>query len=786
MAGLSDNVGMLFKIKADATDAIRDLNKVQGEVKGLGAAGMMASSGVASMINPLTLVATGVAALSAAAIAGVASIARLTVAASEFGSQLFDASTQTGLNAASLSALKTAADTSGSSLDKVAASVAKFNVLLGQAANDNPKAQKILKDYGITATDAGEALEQAFNAVYNATNKNVAAAELFKDKTGQMIPVVDAASGSLRKLAEDSKKLGIQFTDDDLRAADAFGDTLDILGKQAAAAGQKFAFELMPNATHAMQSMSSSAAENTDVFRDWGRYLGDIIRGVELSYLSVKGIAEQSISAMNSYLGTNISATQDWASIVIGQFGLVGQAIVRLRNVGAADPLAATAGARIGGQFGGSPDFGGGGGAGGGGGRGGGGAAAQDTSVADAQRRDANALALFKEAAKAQFDENDRKLAAMEISEREHLAEVYRLKVAELEQEKSLLLDQLNLAKLTAKEREQIEHRLDIIRTARHGKDVENRKEITELDMKALDDASEALDKLDRLAEEAHQRARKRRREANEERKRLDAIEQEDINRSRDEAARDRNFGKLSVLGDSVLSVRNDVGTLQGLISPIIPVLQMAGQMVEQFAQGVGNVVQNLVLMGTAGPNAMKKLVASVLAGVAAQAAVLAIMELAYGIAALTPWGAAIYGPAVPHFKAAALFGAVAVGTGLAGRAVAGDSFSQSTANGGAGANNTQGDGTAQRDPNTFTSGQFGGFGSNQNSGVIGRLNETLVVLEDTVHGLKTRIAAFSPGQVLGMGAEQNPNAISDSLLNGLSDNPRLTGGFKRAMGDAR
>jgi hypothetical protein len=59
-------------------------------------------------------------------------------------------------------------------------------------------------------------------------------------------------------------------------------------------------------------------------------------------------------------------------------------------------------------------------------------------------------------------------------------------------------------------------------------------------------------------------------------------------------------------------------------------------------------------------------------------------------------------------------------------------------------------------------------------------------VLEDTVNGLKNRIATFSPGQVVGWGAEQNPNAISDSLLNGLSDNPRLTGGIKRAMGDAR
>src|SRR6185436_20527513 len=102
-------------------------------------------------------------------------------------------------------------------------------------------------------------------------------------------------------------------------------------------------------------------------------------------------------------------------------------------------------------------------------------------------------------------------------------------------------------------------------------------------------------------------------------------------------------------------------------------------QAFEQLAQGMGNLVQQWVLMGSAGPNAMRKLVASVLAGVAAQAAVLAIMELAYGIAALTPWGAATYGPAAFHFKSAALFGSVAVATALAGRAIAGDSFKQQT-----------------------------------------------------------------------------------------------------------
>jgi len=95
----------------------------------------------------------------------------------------------------------------------------------------------------------------------------------------------------------------------------------------------------------------------------------------------------------------------------------------------------------------------------------------------------------------------------------------------------------------------------------------------------------------------------------------------------------------------------------------------------DALANAVGNVVQNWVLMGTTGPNALRKMTAAVLAGVAAQAAVLAIFELAKGFASLF-WNPA---EAAGHFKSAALFGAVAVASGVAGRLIAGNSFQKET-----------------------------------------------------------------------------------------------------------
>lgn len=127
--------------------------------------------------------------------------------------------------------------------------------------------------------------------------------------------------------------------------------------------------------------------------------------------------------------------------------------------------------------------------------------------------------------------------------------------------------------------------------------------------------------------------------------------------------------GQLATLEEGVQSFA-DVSTVA---------FSAIGAAVNGLAQGVGQLINNWVLMGEVGPGAMRKVVASVLASVAQQAAVQAIMCTAYGVAALTPWGAAIFGPATQWFEAAALFASVAVGSALVGRAVAGDTFKQTS-----------------------------------------------------------------------------------------------------------
>lgn len=254
-----------------------------------------------------------------------------------------------------------------------------------------------------------------------------------------------------------------------------------------------------------------------------------------------------------------------------------------------------------------------------------------------------------------------------------------------------------------------------------------------------------------------------------------------------------------TVLGTSVLDTGkiDDAGNhIQSLTGAFSALGQIGKQAVQGLANGVGSLVQNLVLLGVAGSGGMKKVVASVLAGVAAQAAVLAVMELAYGIAALTPWGAAVYGPAPLHFKAAALFGSIALVSGLAGRAVAGDSFKQGTAGGGAGANgggaNGDGPDNGNRPGLVFTE-FFAGFQQKANDRLdaisarfdhaLDRTNTVLGGVVDAVDGFTGKFGAVTPGHVVMAGAGDAAANIFDAMGDHMESDLQAATTFRRKQG---
>ncbi len=137
-----------------------------------------------------------------------------------------------------------------------------------------------------------------------------------------------------------------------------------------------------------------------------------------------------------------------------------------------------------------------------------------------------------------------------------------------------------------------------------------------------------------------------------------------------------------SLFGDgSAASGIPDLAKVQGATAGIKSALEelktIGAEAFGQLAQGVGSMLQDWILTGDAGPDALRKITAQILASVAAESAVLAIVETAKGFAALASGNPV---SASQHFTSAAIFGSVAGGAAIAGRAIAGNSFKNQNA----------------------------------------------------------------------------------------------------------
>lgn len=234
------------------------------------------------------------------------------------------------------------------------------------------------------------------------------------------------------------------------------------------------------------------------------------------------------------------------------------------------------------------------------------------------------------------------------------------------------------------------------------------------LDRKALEAEKRASDlRIDNAEREAIEKAKKagdfeekalqiektfndlrlaEQRRFNQQKKKLEEDKEADLQRA------DPSSGR-SLFGDIFADVSTATGSsLQGLLatgqSVFAQLSEQVGNMrdimVNAFSaigQAVGDAVQAFVLYGTAGTS-VRKFAAQVIAGVAAMAAVKAVFELAEGFAALAR---AFFGDpkagaeAALHFKSAAIYGTVGAIAAVAGRAIAGNSFSnnQGTASAG-------------------------------------------------------------------------------------------------------
>jgi hypothetical protein len=315
MAIGDSSVGMLFTIKAK-NQTKDEFDKAKKDVKDLadtaeqsgGSLGSLAqklglSSSAAGELGTALSGAAAGAAIVATAIIGVGT-ALFTIAkqASDFGSEINDASEKTGLAAETLSALKFAADQSGSSFEEITKGIRNYTLLVADAAKGSDEANAALKRLGIdpkkALQDLDGSLAQVIKRIYEAKpgfEQNALAADAFGKKLGsELIPTINTTKGKFGDFLKEAERLGVVLSGDAVRAAHRFGDQLSELKAVAQGVAFQFASGFMPAITKAMKEISGSTADSMKVWKEWGQAIGDIIlrltRGAKVAIAVLKDL----------------------------------------------------------------------------------------------------------------------------------------------------------------------------------------------------------------------------------------------------------------------------------------------------------------------------------------------------------------------------------------------------------------------------------------------------------------------------------------------------------------
>ena len=809
MAFGADSAGLLFRVKADPSDAIRDLNRVQSEVKTTGMMAQSAGGGFTAMAGGVGAASIAVTAITsvlaiqvAVAAKAVTALYNLAVTASEAGSEIKDMQDKTGLAAVTLSTLKLAADNAGSSFEQVGGGIEKFAKLLGAAREGNEKAVAALGALGVGTTDLDEALKQVIKSIAEAkdgTDQITLAQKAFGKSGADLIPVIKQINGNLEEAEKEAKRLGTTLTESDIRAADEFGDTLGVLSTQVSTLANRFALQFAPQITAALVEVINFLARNQDVAIEWGRVVADVIRGVIGVFSYVKGAVGGFLSAIGIEFTNSAGQARAWANAILLAINPV---LALLARIGAILGKNAPKEAQEGGGFvappSGVPSVTG------GGGGGGGGASAKDTADQQRQKevqaaRDTmrDKLTIYKAIADEAVAIFDEQLSRNAISEFQYLKETRALKEREAKYEATLLAQFARNKNLNADERADAELQRDIAQREVRIEELKTQTLINKEFNKANNELFKKIEQQEefvRLAKEELRILREQRKE------KLDEYNKDRKSRREERDPFNTGGPKKGANGDLDWEVSGGGDFITGVVGAIgaaneqLPLMQRIGETLAatfgQMANAVGAAVRSFVLFGTAGTS-FRKFAAEVIASIAQMSIVQAVFEMAQGFAMLAlAWftGNPKYKKsAVDHFISAAVFGSIGGVAAGVGRAVAGNSFGGADGGGSSGGG-SGGDGSGQPERLNFTE-RFNGFiqrSNDQMANIMQRTNEVLGGVTEAVEGMTQKFGGISPGNLLIAGAQDTgaQEAIFGAVNDYLGSDLRASSDFKRNSGD--
>jgi hypothetical protein len=906
----SEQFNLIYKIQGDSSGVTRELQKTDkaitkvGSNKGLtslisGLSGVAtgsqlngltsqltsASSALGAIPGPAGLAVGAIGLLGTVAVGATVALFGLAKSASDYGSEIFDASEKTGLSAETLSSFKLAADQSSSSLEQVTSGVTKFTKTVGEAALGSEEAAAKLTRLGVDPQKAIKDLDGALGDVFKriaalppGVTQSKAAMDAFGKSGADLLPFIKSFNGDLPALIAHAKELGITLSDKDARAADEFGDQMDTLTAQLKAVSYAFGRELMPVFLDASKNISSWLSENKGQIKEWGVRTADTLRGLIGVWNDLTHAAADYFGTVNVQTPDGRTSERSWLGMILGG---AGSAYLEMRGAqdrinndqtvipdwvknrrprtlpGATDSdyldniktqkdaadkarkereeiAKRDAAAQVTlltnlykktldiyqytvdkqteilKKGGGLPEY----------------VKAVDEALKIAETSSIETLTALNAAESALDAQNKKTTAEREVRDQEQADRDYDRQVklfdtatkaqeAYAAEEKRRNEDVLKSAKadsdqliafneaVTERAIAQLEYQMatenktvfeamvqrqklenDFLDTRRiqldlelehvRGNAEEEKRVLNEIKVlreniktKGIKDALEAANVTladgNAILAEINKKIEQGAKDAKELADELDRAFSS-MAKAQEDAARDRSrrtvgssdaVGALDQLREQFVGEQNTAA--------IAGIDALAGAF-DGLGQAVGAAVEAYVLYGSAGAS-VRQVTAQILAGIAQQAAIKAIFELAEGFAALAMsfFGVPNAGPsATAHFIAAGMYGAIAGTAAIAGRAVAGDSFKKDRAGTSSGTSASSTSNRSTSTPATITR-------TNPDAYMSGSQPE-ITRLAAAVEKLHSRLDSMRPGDVVTVGIRQKPQIIGNQVV---EDNKR-------------
>ena len=262
----------IYRLTVDANQAVRELQKL--------------NSSVAGIDNKFSALGAGIKSFGLALAAGFSfdQLVNGLKTAIDKMDDMGKSAQKLGVSVEQLQALSYAADLSGLSFETMSTAVGRLSQAMAGFSESGSKAADALKAMGVNVktdtTQALAAIADQFQKMPDGVQKTALAMELFGKAGKDMIPFLNQGGEAVRRMAEESERLGATFTAVASEQAERFNDALTKIGYAAKGIFTQLATGLLPALTTLAERFVDNYEKGT-LFSRLGSAIGTFL--VELS-----------------------------------------------------------------------------------------------------------------------------------------------------------------------------------------------------------------------------------------------------------------------------------------------------------------------------------------------------------------------------------------------------------------------------------------------------------------------------------------------------------------------